>query len=91
MTNTNPQQPTAPQTPQPRHGQADQDRTNGFAIAGLIFSILGGWLGLVFSIIALVQIGRQGGKGKGLAIAGLVVSILWIAAAIGLAATGNLA
>jgi hypothetical protein len=65
-------------------------RTNSFATAGLIFGILsltclcccGGFpfniLGLVFSIIALAQISERSGlyTGRGLAIAGLILSAI---------------
>ncbi|GAA4599321.1 hypothetical protein GCM10023194_79090 [Planotetraspora phitsanulokensis] len=55
-------------------------RTNGFAIATLVLAILGGVLfSIIFGIVALVQIRKRGDKGKGLAIAGLIVSGLWIA------------
>ncbi|GAA1263981.1 hypothetical protein Psi02_59740 [Planotetraspora silvatica] len=54
-------------------------RTNGFAITALVFGIIGGVLfSIIFGIVALVQIGRRGDKGKGLAIAGLILSGLWI-------------
>ena len=62
-------------------------KTNSFATAGLVCSILA-WiicccgfpfnlLGLVFSLIALSQISRHPGlyEGRGLAIAGLILSI----------------
>ena len=70
--------------------QAPAPKTNGFAVAGFVLgicSILFGWiccfnitsvLGLVFSIIGLCQIGGKKGSGKGLAVAGLVLSILSI-------------
>ena len=74
----------------PKCGRADQydedyvvpTKTNGFAIAGFILSFFGGLLGLIFSIVGLVQINRRGNqKGKGLAIAGIVISavmmIVW--------------
>jgi hypothetical protein len=65
-------------------------KTNSFAVAGLIFGILsltclcccGGLpfniLGLVFSIIALAQISERPGlcTGRGLAIAGLILSAI---------------
>jgi hypothetical protein len=57
---------------------------NGFAVAGLIFSFFCTILGLVFSVIALVQIRRTGQAGKGLAIAGLVISLVFIALIAGL-------
>ena len=59
-----------------------EQKTNIFAVLGLIFSILGGWLGIVFSIIGLVQAPKFGGKGKGLAIAGLIISVIWVVIAI---------
>lgn len=43
---------------------------NGLAIAGFICSFLVSLLGLILSIVGLNQIKKQGGKGKGLAIAG---------------------
>ena len=56
-------------------------RTSGLAVASLILGILGGLvitglLGLIFGIMALVQIGRSQGRlrGQGLAIAGIVIS-----------------
>jgi hypothetical protein len=57
--------------------------TNGLAIAGLICGLLGclclpGIVGLVLSSVALYQIGGSRGaqRGKGLALAGLVLSIV---------------
>lgn len=59
--------------------------TNGFATASLILGILGicGFslvLGLILGIVALVQIGRTGQSGRGMAIAGIVISLLWAGA-----------
>lgn len=52
--------------------------TNGFAIASLIFGILGGILfSTIFGIVALMQIPKRNQKGKGLAIAGLSLSLVW--------------
>lgn len=54
-----------------------REGTNGFAIAGFVCSlVLFGLLGLIFSIIGLTQIEKNGQDGKGLAIAGIVVSIV---------------
>lgn len=75
--------------------QTPTPKTNGFAVAGFVLgicSILFGWLccfnitsvlGLVFSIIGLCQIGGKKGSGKGLAVAGLVLSILSILLLVG--------
>jgi hypothetical protein len=53
--------------------------TSGFAIASLIFGILGGVLfGTIFGIVALVQIRKRGQTGRGMAIAGLTLSGCWI-------------
>lgn len=81
--------PARPEHPG-RHSQPTADRWNGFAVAGLILSILGGWLGLILAIAALVQINKHGGKGRTLAIAAIIIAILWIIAGVALAATGNL-
>ncbi len=52
--------------------------TNGFAIASLIFGIIGGaLLGFIFGFIALSQTKRTGQGGRGLAIAGLILSAMW--------------
>ena len=61
--------------------------TNGFAIGALISSICGGLglgsvLGLTFGIIALRQIRRRPQKGRGLAIAALVISGLTLVTTI---------
>jgi Domain of unknown function (DUF4190)/GYF domain 2 len=68
-------------------------KTNSFATAGMIFGFLSllccfkflfGALGLIFSIIALVQIHEnpQWYQGRGMAITGLVLSIVGILLAI---------
>lgn len=54
-----------------------KEGTNGFAIAGFVCSlVLFGLLGLIFSIIGLSQIEKNGQDGKGFAIAGLVLGIV---------------
>ena len=77
--------PFAPLAEYPPSGRGDRadrgdrgGRTNGFAIAGLVFGLIGGLLfSVVFSVIGLRQIRRDGGKGRGLAVTGLVLSGLW--------------
>jgi hypothetical protein len=52
--------------------------TNGFAVAGFVLSLLAVVpLGVIFSIIGLVKARSSGQRGRGLAIAGLVISTLW--------------
>jgi hypothetical protein len=58
--------------------------TNGLAIASFVLGILGflfitAVLSLIFGIIALGKIRQVPQRGKGLAIAGLVLSVLWLA------------
>lgn len=54
---------------------AANQQYNGFAIAGFVCSFFTSIIGLIFSIIGLNQIKRQGGKGKGLATAGIIISV----------------
>ncbi len=53
----------------------DTQKTNAMAIVGFIFAFLLPLIGLILSIIGLVQINKKGQKGKGLAIAGIIVSV----------------
>ncbi len=58
--------------------QQQQPGTNGFAIAALVFGIIGGaLLGFIFGFIALSQTKRTGQGGRGLAIVGLILSTMW--------------
>jgi hypothetical protein len=55
--------------------------TNGWAIAAFVLGILGGTiLSVIFAIVALFQIRGGHQRGRGLAIAALVISVAWIAA-----------
>jgi hypothetical protein len=74
---------------QPGYGQAAgypysrAGRVNGFAIASFVLGLAGFMLvtlvlSVVFGIIALAGIRKTGGRGKGLAIAGLVLSGVWV-------------
>lgn len=52
--------------------------TNGFAIAAVILGAVGAWvISVIFGILALNQIRRTGQAGRGLAIAGFVLSGIW--------------
>ena len=53
--------------------------TNGFAIASLICAFLCSPLGLIFGLVARSQIKRTGEGGHGLATAGIVVSVVFMA------------
>ncbi|MGL5857650.1 MAG: DUF4190 domain-containing protein [Angustibacter sp.] len=54
--------------------------TNGFAISAFVCGLLGvALLGVIFGIVALGQVKRTGQQGRGLAIAGIVVSAAWVA------------
>ncbi len=77
-------------TPPPQYGQPPgaypyagqnepQRGTSVFAVLALIFGIIAIVpLGIVFGIVALTRIPRTHEKGKGLAIAGLILSGLWL-------------
>jgi peptidyl-prolyl cis-trans isomerase B (cyclophilin B) len=57
--------------------------TNGFAVSALIFGLVGGnILPIVFGHVALAQIGRSGERGRGMAVAGLILGYLSLAAVI---------
>jgi hypothetical protein len=54
--------------------------TNGWAIAAFVLGILGGTiLSVIFAVVALFQIHDRRQRGRGLAIAALVISAAWIA------------
>ena len=68
---------------QPGHGQGApgyppvSQKTNTMAILGLIFAFVFSPLGIVFSAIGLSQIKKRREGGRGLAIAGLILSVLF--------------
>ena len=75
--------PGAPGRPGGPGEQAGTGKTDGFAIASLLLglagiTIIGAVLGIVFGIMALRRIGRTGRRGRGMAIAGLVFSVIWL-------------
>lgn len=84
----------APPAP-PFHGYAQPGTTSGKAVTALvcgILSILLCWLsffdivpvalGVVFGVLALVEINRRGGRGKGMAVTGLVCTAIGAVLAI---------
>jgi len=63
--------------PQPGMGFPQPQKTNGMAIASLVLSLLGcSLLGVIFGGIAISQINKGQGTGKGLAIAGLIIGAI---------------
>ena len=68
-----------------------QTRTSGMAIAGFVLSFFCGLLGLIFSCIGLSEVKKSGGAvtGGGLAIAGIVISIISMLAGIALTVGGR--
>ena len=89
------QQSTGPSQQQPSPGSAPQyapgpgyppaGPTSGMAIASLVVSLLGiGIVGVILGHLALNEINKSNGymQGRGLAIAGLVIGYLQIAAGV---------
>lgn len=66
-----PPAPAAPAAPVP----AQSEKHNVFAVVALITGILTAFVGTIFGFIALAQIKKTGEKGRGLAIAGIVIGI----------------
>ena len=66
-------------TARPIEAGPDHSRYDGFAIAGFALSFLGGLVGGVLCVIALFRIGGGPGRrrGRGLAVAGLLISVIW--------------
>jgi hypothetical protein len=66
---------------QPGGYYAPPRRTNWWSIASLVFGILCGVVGLICGVVGLVK-AKKYQSGRGLAIAGIVLSLLWIGAGI---------
>ncbi|WP_168221237.1 DUF4190 domain-containing protein [Actinomadura sp. WMMA1423] len=88
-----PQAPYPPPPPPPpmpgdhgpgSHQGSNPEKTNGLAIAALVTGLIPcvSLVGLVLGIISLGQISKKGGKGRGLAIAGIALFCLWIVLSI---------
>lgn len=63
-------------TPVPNPAPAKAAPGKGLSVAGVIFAFLLPLLGLILSIVALVQ-SRGAGQKNGLAVAGIIISIAW--------------
>jgi hypothetical protein len=86
--------PGSVQSPDPHYGQPTPgygapaygapayapgpQRTNVMAILGLVFAFIFSPLGIIFSAIGLSQTKKRGEGGRGLAIAGLILSIVFL-------------
>jgi len=80
--------PSAPWSPPGGIGPAERQRTNGFAVTALVLGLTAfctmvtGILAVIFGNLALGRIARSQGreKGRGMAIAGIVLG--WVSIAI---------
>lgn len=73
-----------PETAQPdpaAHAPATPQRTSTLAVVSLVVAFFVGLGGIVLGIVALVQLKRTGQRGRGLAIAGIVVGGVQLAVA----------
>jgi hypothetical protein len=75
--------PGTPGGAPPPGRRAGPGKANGFAVASLVLglagiTVIGAVLGIIFGIAALRQIRRTGQRGRGLAIAGVVCSVIWL-------------
>lgn len=83
-------------TPVYANSTVTQSGSNGMAIAGFVVSLVStilccgafNWLALVFSIIGLVNAKNYNNNGKGLAIAGIIISSIFMIIEIILVITG---
>lgn len=64
--------------PSPGYPPTGPQKTNTMAILGLIFAFVFSPLGIVFSAIGLGQVKERRERGRGLAIAGLILSIVML-------------
>lgn len=68
----------APPYAAPQWGGQQAAGTNGFAIASLVCAFFCSPLGLVFGFVARSQIRRTGQGGDGLALAGIILSAIFL-------------
>ncbi len=79
MNNSTSQSPLSQHQPE----QSVETKTNTLAIASLVVAFFAPIISFVLSLVALHQISKSKERGKGLAITGLVVSVLLLLATIG--------
>jgi hypothetical protein len=77
-----PGQPGQPDQPGYPVAPPQPQRTSGLAITGFVFSFVFSPLGFLLSLIAVFKTGAGKAKGRGLAIAGLIISALLITCGI---------
>jgi len=71
--------------------QPPKQTTNGLAVTSFILGLIGGTiLSLIFGIVGLMQIRSRGQRGRGFAIAGIALSVIWIGVAVTLIANGTI-
>ena len=58
--------------------QTTKNETNVLAIVGFIFSFFFAVVGLICSILGYRKAAELGGSGKGLSIAGIIISAVWL-------------
>jgi hypothetical protein len=63
--------------------------TNGFAIASLVCAFFCSPLGIIFGLVARSQIQRTGERGAGLALAGIIISVVSLFFGILVVSTGR--
>lgn len=71
-----------------RYGTPEGNGYDGMCIAGFVMSLIIPLFGLIFSIVGLVNVRRTGKRGKGLAIAGIIISALSMLLSYYMLATG---
>lgn len=75
------QPPYAQQQPQqqPQQNFSQQvSSSNTYALVGFILSFIFPLLGLIFSIMGLQEANKKGGDRKGFAIAGIIISVVYM-------------
>lgn len=76
-----------PSYPPQQYGPPPAAGTNGMAIAGFVLAFFCSILGLIFSIIGLNQAKARNQGGQGLAIAGVIISVISIVVGIAIVAS----